>query len=846
MSLGIRGKLIAIFLVIKVAPLILLGGVAWEAIKSFGETATKQSQQISKEMRSTVLEAGELAVADSVTALDNKAREAIERITTDTARDVARFLYDRDSEILFAANLNPNENTFRKFLATRTRSVSDHKPWVMNKEGDKWVPTQSEVIPGPVRAAELKENEKQFNYRQPEAHGLGQKRPLYMEMTFVGPDGREKVKITTNRLMDRTLKDVSVRKNTFIKAETYFEDLKKLKPGEVYVSDVIGAYVPTHLIGPYTKARANELKIPFAPEKSAYAGIENPVGKRFEGIVRWATPVLKDGEIAGYVTLALDHRHIMEFSDHTIPTNERYSPISDAASGNYAFMWDYKGRNISHPRDYFIVGYDPFTGEPSVPWLAASLYEDWKNKGTSYGEYEKNAPWFKNQGKKNKPSIELKNRGQVALDCRFLNFAPQCAGWWNLTENGGSGSFVIFWSGLWKLTTAATIPYYTGQYGQSKRGFGFVTIGANVDEFHRAANETKKELDLLIKRQDEKTQKQEQELLEKLKEAITQTASDLTFYTGLMIAVVIFIAIWMANILSGRIMKLIHSLRKIQSGDLSVRAEVDSTDEMGELATSLNTMAISLQDQLKRNEQAVFKAEASNHAKSEFLANMSHELRTPLNAILGFSDILRGDRAKQLQNETARTYANDIHHSGQHLLSLINDILDVARVGSGEIELEEEKVDIKECLQQCQRMIEIPAEQKNLSLTLEAENLPFLYGDSRRLKQIFLNLLSNAVKFTPKDGAVSTIAMISEAGDLEIHIVDTGIGMSADDLEIALTPFAQVQSSYTRGHEGTGLGLPMARTLTTMHGGTLDVTSELDEGTKVLLTFPQKRIKMAN
>lgn len=139
------------------------------------------------------------------------------------------------------------------------------------------------------------------------------------------------------------------RSNTFVKAETYFAELKKLKAGEIYVSDVIGAYVPTEAIGPYLPATLEKAGKPFKPENSAYAGTENPLGKRFRGIVRWAMPVVKNGQITGYVTLALDHDHIRQFSDRLMPTEERYAPIADAIKGNYAFLWDYKSRAISHP-----------------------------------------------------------------------------------------------------------------------------------------------------------------------------------------------------------------------------------------------------------------------------------------------------------------------------------------------------------------------------------------------------------------------------------------------------------------------------------------------------------------
>lgn len=405
MSLGIRGKLISIFLIIKIIPLVLLGSVAWEAIQSFGESAIEQSQSISAEMRKTVEGAGELAVADTVRALDTKAREAIERLTTDTALNVARFLYDRDSEVLFAANLSPDESTYREFLNNRTRYLTTHEPWILDPETDSWRPATPDNNEKATRTAKIKKNAKDFHSRTSNGPRWTQRTPLYLEMTFIGLDGQEIVKVTNGDFLNTNKTNVSNRQNTFLKAETYFNKLTELKAGDIYVSDVIGAYVPSKVIGPYTKASTKKAGIPFEPETSAYAGKENPLGKRFRAIVRWVTPVMRDGRKVGYVSLALDHAHIMEFTDHIVPTEERYSDISDASSGNYAFMWDHKGRNISHPRDYFIVGYDPETGEQTVPWLSQDLYNDWQASGKSFADFKKAALSFINQEKAVLPLI---------------------------------------------------------------------------------------------------------------------------------------------------------------------------------------------------------------------------------------------------------------------------------------------------------------------------------------------------------------------------------------------------------------------------------------------------------
>ena len=339
----------------------------------------------------------------------------------------------------------------------------EHPPWRLSADKTHWEPVQPLQPAASQVGPEAPDNRKDFHYSPPTTTGA-ENRPLYHEMSFVDLTGQEKIKISATDLLPKRLHNIAQKKNTWCQAETYFAELNSLGPGEIYVSQVIGPYLPSPLIGPYIPARAAKANIPFAPEKAGYAGKENPVGKRFQGIIRWATPVFKGKRKIGYVTLALDHTHIMEFTDHAVPTTQRFSDISDAGSGNYAFMWDDKGRNISHPRDYFIVGYDPKTGEEATPWISNDLHELWQQSGGSFPWFEQHAPTFHEQSLSKKPITALTQSGMLGLDCRYLNFAPQCSGWYSLTQHGGSGSFLIYWSKLWKLTTAAAIPYHTGRY----------------------------------------------------------------------------------------------------------------------------------------------------------------------------------------------------------------------------------------------------------------------------------------------------------------------------------------------------------------------------------------------
>lgn len=327
---GIRGKLISIFVLIKVVPLVLIAWFAWHATSSLGESISTKAGGMADSMLSTIKTLGQTVTDDSIRALDLRSREAIESLTTDAAKEIADFLYDRDGDIRQAVALEPSEEAFRRFLGQHQRPVYQHAPWKLAEDGKSWVPENPVTREAKVTRPVLPDNAKDFHARPPEYFGEAERRPLYVEMTYVDLEGNEKIKVTTGKLSEKGLKNVADRSNTFVRAETYFAELKKLKPGEIYVSDVIGAYVPTHAIGPYLPATLEKAGKPFKPEESAYAGTENPVGKRFRGIVRWAMPVVKGGKITGYVTLALDHDHIRQFSDRLMPTEDRYTPIADA------------------------------------------------------------------------------------------------------------------------------------------------------------------------------------------------------------------------------------------------------------------------------------------------------------------------------------------------------------------------------------------------------------------------------------------------------------------------------------------------------------------------------------
>ena len=289
----------------------------------------------------------------------------------------------------------------------------------------------------------------------------------------------------------------------------------------------------------------------------------------------------------------------------------------------------------------------------------------------------------------------------------------------------------------------------------------------------------------------------------------------------------------MALTAEGYFSLLAYRLYTTTLATLEARAEKDAL--IGELEQSK-----SISDEARR------RAEAANIAKSRFLAQMSHELRTPLNAILGFSEVMKGEIFGQHAVGAYKDYAGDIHSSGVHLLNLINEILDLSRIEAGRYELNEEPVSLNRVVEDCHHLLKLRAGNRGITIhELFEPDLPKLWADERAVRQICLNLLSNAIKFTPQGGEIWLKAGWTASGGQYMSVKDTGPGIPEEEIPIVLASFGQGSNSIKSAEQGAGLGLPIAKNLIDLHGGTFALKSKLRIGTEVVVTFPPERVMSA-
>ena len=267
-------------------------------------------------------------------------------------------------------------------------------------------------------------------------------------------------------------------------------------------------------------------------------------------------------------------------------------------------------------------------------------------------------------------------------------------------------------------------------------------------------------------------------------------------------------------------------------------------EELRRAVINLEQSQEQLSELARKYEAEKIRAEGASQAKSEFLANMSHELRTPLNAINGFSEIMAAEMYGPVGDPRYRDYARDILHSGQHLLNLINDILDMSKIEAGKLSLHFEPVELEEIAEEALRLVRNRAESAGLALVLDFVDLPEVEADHRAVKQVLLNLLSNAIKFTPRGGRITVRAERRDdaLGErVRISVQDTGIGISAQDLERLARPFEQVESQHSKTTQGSGLGLALTKSLVEMHGGLLDLKSAPGQGTTASFSLPVRQ-----
>ena len=845
---SIKTKLISIFIVIKVLPLLVMVWLIVSYIQPLNTKLGEYTSIMGETAQENINYIASIAITDSVEALDYKSIENQERISTELADNIAKFLYERDNDIRIASVLPVDKEVYQSFITHNTKEVIEHPDWVLSKDKTKWESpyavdvyhSNKEMHHNHIHHNDVLATDEsitgQFHYHRPYAF-IGREKPLYLSISFIDLSGKEQLKVTNSNLLTQSLVDVSNPENTFLSAEDYFSELEHLDNDDIYVSEVIGEYVGSRVIGPYTPITAQKAGISYNPMSSAYAGAENPYGKKFRGIIRWVKPVVQNNKRIGYVSLVLDHTHVMQFSDTLLPNEMRYSDIADASDGNYVAIWDHKGKNISHPRHYFIVGYDKTTGKLTHRWLEQEMYANWQQSGIPMEQFINLQQTYQNQSYDKSPAWEQIKKGELGLDCRYLNFAPYCTDWNNINTNGGSGSFYISWDRAQLRTSVSTIPYYTGQYGELDKGFGFVSVNASTQDFHAPALISERNIRENINRLAATFYDQAGDINSTIQRTIKELTLDLTIVTLLMIIIVIIIAIMIALTITRRVTNLSQGIQRFKSGTYNYRLQVQGRDELSDLSKEFNEMADKVAKSIQSIKRAKYQAEEHNRHKNDFLAYVSHELRTPLNSIVELSDYMR--RSVESDDDHQKT-VQLIHEKSIHLERVVDDILDLAQIEAGRMKLHLINADIFELFAALNELYTQRAKDLGIAFrhihSGDEEHL-LVYSDVQRLRQLLTNILDNSCKFT-SEGEISLLT-VADAKYVYIEIHDTGEGIDEKLLPNIFDQFYQTESFEKRNKEGIGLGLLLAKAIIDLLNGKIECSSQVGKGTQFKIRIPR-------